>query len=94
MPKKAKLHLQRLPLQASLLAIILFAIFLPASPLSMEASSLNEPSTEQRSQLPMFFVENRGQMDARVHFLMKRSGFTAYFLDGEIILSISGKSLP
>ncbi|MDQ6706675.1 MAG: SBBP repeat-containing protein [Acidobacteriota bacterium] len=94
MPNKAKLHSQRVLLHASLFAICLLAIFSPASPLSMKAGSLTELSSEQRSQLPMFFVENRGQIDARVRFLMKRSGFTAYFLDGEIILSISGKSLP
>ncbi|MDQ2900890.1 MAG: hypothetical protein M3Y07_13985, partial [Acidobacteriota bacterium] len=50
--------------------------------------------TEQSSQLPTFFVENRGQMDPRVRFVMKRSGLTAYFLDAEILLSISGRSLP
>ncbi|MDQ2900551.1 MAG: hypothetical protein M3Y07_12250, partial [Acidobacteriota bacterium] len=79
------LNSQRLPTCTSLLAIVIFAC-----PFLTKASSL----TEQSSQLPMFFVENRGQMDPRVRFVMKRSGLTAYFLDAEILLSISGRSLP
>ncbi|MDQ6666060.1 MAG: SBBP repeat-containing protein, partial [Acidobacteriota bacterium] len=94
MTEKAKLPSQRLLPHASLFAICLIATFSSATPLSMKANSLTEPATEQRSQLPMFFVENRGQLDARVHFLMKRSGLTAYFLDDEILLSMAGKSLP
>ncbi|MGI8992548.1 MAG: SBBP repeat-containing protein [Bryobacteraceae bacterium] len=85
MPQKASFHPQRL-----LPCTSLFAIALLACPFVMTASA----PAGQDLQLPMFFVENRGQMDARVRFLMKRSGLTAFFLDGEILLSISDRSLP
>ncbi len=49
---------------------------------------------DKDSPLPVFFVENRGQMDARIRYIIKRPEMTLYFMEGEIQVAISGKSLP
>ena len=43
--------------------------------------------------VPVFFIANRGQAPARVRFMVKGSGLTAYFLPGETALDIGGGSL-
>ena len=47
------------------------------------------PGTE----MPLLFIGNRGQAPAKVQFMVKGSGLTAYFLPGEVELEVPGGSL-
>ncbi|MDQ6701513.1 MAG: SBBP repeat-containing protein [Acidobacteriota bacterium] len=85
MAQKNSSFLQPLLRGTSLLAIFCFVI-----PFAV----LGSAPADKDSQLPVFFVENRGQMDRRIRYMIKRPEMTLYFMQGEIQVAIAGKSLP
>jgi len=44
-----------------------------------------EGTVEAHRKLPLYFIENKGQLDPRVRFYVKRSGQTVYFTDEKIV---------
>ncbi len=51
-------------------------------------------TAQPAASLPVFFMENRGQADPQVKFMVKRQDFSAYFLEQEILLSWGSKQVP
>ena len=51
-------------------------------------------TAQPAASLPVFFMENRGQADPQVKFMVKRQDFSAYLLEQEIILSWGSKQVP
>src|SRR5688572_5093313 len=47
---------------------------------------------ESYSRLPLTFEENRGQVDKKVKFLSRGSGYTLFLTSTEVVLSLSAQS--
>lgn len=53
-----------------------------------EARADKDPILEPCGRLPLYFVENRGQMDPRVRFYVKTPGQTLYFTENSIVFDL------
>lgn len=74
-------------------ATFIFYLFLLSLPALSGASAPADKSEQNRvlkayGKLPLYFVENKGQLDPKVHFQVKRPGETLYFTDEGIIFDL------
>ncbi|MCF8142533.1 MAG: SBBP repeat-containing protein [Deltaproteobacteria bacterium] len=82
---KTKLGLNLLP------AIVLFLFsvsFLWFSGAAASGKADRESILEAYGNLPLHFIENKGQLDSRVRFYVKTSGQTLYFTDEGIVFDL------
>ena len=67
---------------------------LPTTPLSAAAVESPPTGTTPRmatdyGQLPLYFIENRGQVDRRVHYYVRGGGQTTFFAKDEVVLTLA-----
>ncbi len=75
---------------------LLFAVFLLLCSLSFFADPGDSAADELEKEhvlsaygkLPLYFVENKGQLDTKVRFYVKTSGQTLYFTDDGIVFDL------
>jgi len=82
---KAKLGLNLL------MAIVLFLFsvsFLAVSGSAAPGKTERESILEAYRNLPLYFIENKGQLDSKVRFYVKASGQTLYFTDEGIVFDL------
>ena len=62
----------------------------------LTTASLTSPTRDRRpvltNRLPLAFEANEGQVDPRVKFLARGSGYTVFLAATEMVLSLRGKS--
>src|SRR5262245_8091964 len=63
-------------------AFVLACMLAPTSPSA-------ERAPVSLAQLPVAFIENRGQVDARAHFYARRGGMTAYFTENAFVFQLA-----
>ena len=66
----------------------------PAPGHSVTAAAAVPGAATTLARLPLQFEANRGQMDARVRFLSRGSGYTVLLTDTEAVLSLRGSEKP
>jgi len=67
----------------------LFSVtFLAVSGAGAGGTSDKEKLLTSYSKLPLYFIENRGQLDPKVRFYTKTSGQTLYFTDEGIVFDL------
>ncbi len=74
-----------------LTAIFLFLLsvsFLAVSGAATPGKADKESILEAYGKLPLYFIENKGQLDPRVRFYVKTSGQTLYFTDEGIVFDL------
>ena len=74
-----------------LMAIVLFlfsVLFLAVSGAATSGKADKESILEAYGKLPLYFIENKGQLDPRVRFYVKTSGQTLYFTDEGIVFDL------
>ena len=74
-----------------LTAIFLFLLsvsFLAVSGAATPGKADKENVLEAYGKLPLYFIENKGQLDPKVRFYVKTSGQTLYFTDGGIVFDL------
>jgi len=71
------------------ICVFLFSVsFLTVSKAAAPGKVDKEGILEAYSKLPLYFIENKGQLDPRVRFYVKTSGQTLYFTDKEIVFDL------
>ena len=79
-------------LGSSVLAGMLFFLFFSAFPGGSEAvapeKSDKKGILDSYGKLPLYFIENKGQLDSKVRFYVKTSGQTIYFTDEKIVFDL------
>ena len=58
---------------------LFFVVFLGVSGAAAPRKADKESILEAYGKLPLYFIENKGQLDPRVRFYVKTSGQTLYF---------------
>lgn len=76
-----------------LLGVVLFGIVLSTGGVSFGADEVDE-ATRQRvlssyGNLPLYFVENSGQLDSQVRYYTKTPGQSIYFTPEKIVVGLS-----
>jgi len=74
-----------------LMAIFLFLFtgsFIAVSGAAAPGKADKEDILETYGKLPLYFIENKGQIDPRVRFYVKTSGQTLYFTDEGIVFDL------
>ncbi|MDQ1335758.1 MAG: hypothetical protein QG552_2708 [Thermodesulfobacteriota bacterium] len=70
----------------------LFSIsFLAVSGTEVQARVDKNPVLESYGNLPLYFIENKGQMDPRIWFYVKTPGQTLYFTENSIVFDLLRK---
>ena len=76
----------------SVLAGILFFLFFAAFPVVSGAATTGTDDKEgilnAYGKLPLYFIENKGQLDPKVRFYVKTSGQTIYFTNEKIVFDL------
>jgi len=67
-----------------LFSVSFFAVSGVAAPEKADKESI----LEAYGKLPLYFIENKGQVDPRVRFYIKTSGQTLYFTDEGIVFDL------
>ena len=71
------------------LFLFLFSVaFLAVSGAAAPGKADKESILEAYGKLPLYFIENKGQLDPRVRFYVKTSGQTLYFTDEGIVFDL------
>lgn len=69
--------------------LFLFSVsFLAVSVAAAPGKADKESILEAYGKLPLYFIENKGQLDPRVRFYVKTSGQTLYFTDEGIVFDL------
>ena len=67
----------------------LFLVLYPGIPAADKGQSAQKTKIlESYGKLPLYFIENRGQLDHKVRFYVKTSGQTLYFTDEGIVFDL------
>jgi len=77
--------------QSVLTAISLFlfsVLFFAVSGAAKPGNAEKEDILETYGKLPLYFIENKGQLDPKVRFYVKTSGQTLYFTDEGIVFDL------
>jgi hypothetical protein len=82
---KAKLGLSAL---TAIFVFLFFVSFLAVSGAAIPGKAEKESLLEAYGKLPLYFVENKGQLDSKVRFYVKTSGQTLYFTDEGIVFDL------
>ncbi|MBU0733012.1 MAG: hypothetical protein KKG10_02550, partial [Proteobacteria bacterium] len=71
------------------LFLFLFSVaFLAVSGAAAPGKADKESILEAYGKLPLYFIENKGQLDSKVRFYVKTSGQSLYFTDEGIVFDL------
>ena len=71
------------------ICLFLFSVaFLAVSGAATPGKADKESILEAYGELPLYFIENKGQLDSKVRFYVKTSGQTLYFTDEGIVFDL------
>ncbi|MBN1830337.1 MAG: SBBP repeat-containing protein, partial [Deltaproteobacteria bacterium] len=72
----------------ALVVFLFFVSFLASSAAAAPPKADRENVLKAYGKLPLYFIENKGQMDSKVKFYVKTSGQTLYFTDEGIVFDL------
>ena len=73
---------------AAIFSVVYLVEFLPVSDASLIGKTGRESILEEYVNLPLYFIENKGQIDPRVRFYAQRSSQIIYFTDQGIVFDL------
>jgi len=68
--------------------LILFGVFLSAAGAAVPKTVNQQETLNHYGELPLYFIENRGQLDSSVKFYVKTAAQTLYFTDAGIVFDL------